>query len=162
MRTTTFPSWLLTTVALIPYLRTSAMQESCQVLGIPASRGSATYCVRDVRTGVLFFTRDVEEVFDSWKRSCAALNSAHYFLSGHGRQCMPHNDQAGFAAAVFDWDFNPFVLPTNWNFRKRWHKSVYGPVKIWHDVDDVPIGLEHFNASQSEADDLILYGELVA
>ena len=47
---------------------------------------------------------------------------------------MEHNDQAAFAKAVEMTGFNPYVLPLNWNFRPRWHRCFFGPIRIWHDV----------------------------
>ena len=73
---------------------------------------------------------------------------------------MPHNDQAGFARAVADTGFVPFVLPSNWNLRPEWHKSFFGPVKVWHDYRPVPEALLEWNANQEAADSVIQYTEL--
>ena len=63
--------------------------------------------------------------------------------------CMPLNDQAGFAMAIEDTGFNLFVLPYNWNFRPKWHKIWYGPLKIWHDYEAVPEPILQRNADQA-------------
>ena len=62
---------------------------------------------------------------------------------------MPVNDQAGFALAVERTGFLPFVLPMNWNFRPKWHKSFFGPIKIWHDYREVPSDIEDWNRVQA-------------
>ena len=73
---------------------------------------------------------------------------------------MPFNDQAGFAEAMHDLDFAPFVLPYNWNLRPRWHRSFWGPIKIWHDVLPVPAGLVRWNENQTNRQNPIQYTEL--
>jgi len=58
------------------------------------------------------------------------------------------NDQAGFALAVEEVKMCPFVLPSNWNFRPLWHRMGFGPLKVWHDWNDVPAWLMEFNERQ--------------
>ena len=65
----------------------------------------------------------------------------HYDM-GNRTDFMKLNDQAGFALAVQELGINPFVLPLNWNYRPRWEPSVYGPVKVWHDLDPLPDALK--------------------
>lgn len=112
----------------------------------------------EYNTGVLFFTKRAEPVFHLWKENCETLNSAHYFDSSRGRECMVVNDQAGFAAAVADLDFNPFVLPMNWNFRKYWHRTVFGPIRVWHDMGAVTPQVKEWNARHAKASDVISFG----
>jgi hypothetical protein len=70
------------------------------------------------------------------------------------------NDQAGFALAIQQTGFNPWVLPTNWNFRHRWQKTVFGPIKVWHDYDDVPESILRWNEQQSRPDAVIQCGRV--
>jgi len=114
----------------------------------------------EYNTGVLFFTKAARPLFDEWQRQNETLNSAHYFLSARGRECMPLNDQAGFAAAVDALGWSPFVLPMNWNFRKRWHFSLMGPVKVWHDYDDPTPDILGFNEEHAEPGSVIRQGVL--
>jgi hypothetical protein len=81
-------------------------------------------------------------------------------LGKDGVAQMPVNDQCGFANAVSVNGFNPFVLPLNWNFRHRWQKTVFGPVKIWHDYDDVPESIVRWNEQQSRPDAVIQCGRV--
>lgn len=107
----------------------------------------------EYNTGVLFFTKDAKPVFDEWQLQCERLNSAHYFMSPRGRECMPENDQAGFAGAIRELDFNPFVLPLNWNFRQQWHRGVFGPIRIWHDTRSVPSNVRAWNERYIKQDE---------
>lgn len=58
---------------------------------------------------------------------------------------MPHNDQGSFALAIERTKFNPFVLPLNWNFRPRWHRTFSGPIKVWHDYENPDESLYKLN-----------------
>lgn len=109
----------------------------------------------EYNTGVMFFTKGAAEVFDTWKRN-VAIDSSIRFMSRNQRvETMPLNDQASFAQAIDETGFNPFVLPMNWNFRPLWHKTVFGPVKIWHDYGPIPEQLHRWNIEQSGPDALI-------
>lgn len=92
----------------------------------------------EYNTGVVFFTAEAAPVFAAWKRHARDLDSSMVFLAGGQYRRMPLNDQAGFAQAVEETGFVPFVLPYNWNFRPKWHFSWFGPIKVWHDYDPVP------------------------
>jgi hypothetical protein len=35
-----------------------------------------------------------------------------------------------FGLAIEQTGFLPFVLPQNWNFRSKWHRSWFGPMKL--------------------------------
>lgn len=109
----------------------------------------------EFNTGVMFFTEESRLVFDRWQSLSDTLDSAHRFRSWRGVECMPLNDQAAFALAVSELDFNPYVLPQNWNFRHRWQKSVFGPIKIWHDVNDTPEDALAFNVRQMSEDAIL-------
>src|SRR5690606_387046 len=70
--------------------------------------------------------------------ACAKeIDSSVRFHDDYGElKTQPVNDQAGLAKAIEDTGFNPFILPLNWNFRPKWHRSFVGPIKIWHDYAD--------------------------
>jgi hypothetical protein len=111
----------------------------------------------EYNTGVLFFTRKAAGVFDEWKAQSKQLDSSIVFQRD-GKNClMPQNDQAGFSEAIRKSGFNPFVLPMNWNLRPAWHKSFFGPVKIWHDRAPVPPALTFWNESQRHEAAIIRY-----
>ena len=112
----------------------------------------------EYNTGALWFTRGSAEVFDAWKRNIAVDSSVRFTDKDLNVQTMPMNDQAAFALAVDETGFNPFVLPMNWNFRPIWQKTVFGPVKIWHDYSDVPAWLAKWNAEQGAAGAVINCG----
>lgn len=95
----------------------------------------------EYNTGVLFWKKseEVNMIFDAWKHYNRWLDSSIEFIKQDGTPArMEHNDQAGFAMAVHDLGFNPYVLPLNWNFRQLWHKNWFGSIKIWHDYAAPP------------------------
>lgn len=97
-------------------------------------------CV-EYNTGVLFWSkqRSTSELFDAWQACCNLDSSIEWSDPDGTKRRMEINDQGPFARAVHESGFNPFVLPLNWNFRPRWHRSWFGSIRIWHDYDD-PIG----------------------
>jgi hypothetical protein len=127
----------------------------------------------EYNTGVLFFDKGwftglsdyynsgVDDVFRAWKKH-VGMDSSSRFVGADGVKTQAVNDQAGFARAIETsyWYFNPFVLPLNWNFRHRWQKTVFGPVKIWHDYDDVPEAVVRWNAAQTKPDAVIQCGRV--
>lgn len=114
----------------------------------------------EYNTGVIAFlkTGETGRVFDEWKKVAAQIDSSVMFIGANGPTKMPENDQAGFAYAVEVNGCNPFVLPPNWNFRHRWQKTVFGPVKVWHCYDDVPEGIVRWNEQQSKPGAIISCG----
>lgn len=102
----------------------------------------------EYNTGVIFFTRKSRPLFDAWVR-LRGIGSSLFYRAPEGVKIMLENDQAGFAAAVDETGFNPFALPLNWNFRRQWQETVFGPVKIWHGYADPPPQLGPWNESQS-------------
>jgi hypothetical protein len=104
----------------------------------------------------------MKPVFTLWQNYCESVNSAHVFKSPRGRECMPENDQCGFAKAIADSGTCPFVLPQNWNFRQTWHRAVFGPIKIWHDVRDVSEDVLAWNARHSLPGATIDFGVIAA
>jgi hypothetical protein len=79
----------------------------------------------EYQTGAIFFSKapKVREVFKLWRE----LAPRH------------RNDQASLAEAVAALNFNPFVLPKNWNYRADPDLvDLFGPMKIWHSRAAVP------------------------
>ena len=97
-------------------------------------------------TGVLFFTRAARPVFDAWAACVDKVDSSIEWQEPDGRPGRtPFADQAGFAKAVEDTRFCPFVLPLNWNYSAWWFRAFYGPIRIWHDYAEVPDFLRQQN-----------------
>ena len=114
----------------------------------------------EYNTGVLFFTRAAKPVFDCWDRVGRAVDSSILFHVGGQLRRMPHNDQAGFALAIEETGFNPFVLPLNWNLRPAWQRMFAGPVKVWHDRTEVPASVQMWNERQRHAAAIIGFHQL--
>jgi len=120
---------------------------------------------REFNTGVIFWKKSsqVQSLFTLWRLNNRSLDSSITFY-GPNRELlrMPHNDQAGFAAAVaVTTSFQPCVLPVNWNFRPAWHRSWWGPIKIWHDYSEPPADLVAFTRQQMQPGAILEYRELV-
>lgn len=130
---------------------------ACSICECPWARryGGISGEMVEYNTGVLFFTEAARAVFDAWRARNADTDSSIVFHNGDELARMPLNDQAGFARAVDETGFRPFVLPYNWNFRPQWHKSWFGPLKVWHDYSDVPEPLWAHNAEQAAADSIV-------
>lgn len=111
----------------------------------------------EYNTGVLFFTKTAASVFEKWHKLAQTIDSSIVFRR-EGKICvMPSNDQASYSQAIEDTQFNPFVLPLNWNLRPGWHQSFFGPIKIWHDRNEVPIQIKFWNEEQSLEQSIIKY-----
>ncbi len=95
----------------------------------------------EYNSGVLFFVRrpDVAALMKEYHRLALRVDSrtAYRDFDGQMKKTVPH-DQCALAMAMSATNFNPFVLPQNWNFRPRWQRVVFGPVKIWHDHEPPP------------------------
>lgn len=106
----------------------------------------------EYNTGVMFFSKRVKYLFDAWQRKVHTVDSSLKF-DRNGEVCvMPLNDQGGFAAAIDEVGFSPFILPLNWNYRPIWQHTVFGPIRIWHDYAPVPEYVHQWNAQQSAPD----------
>jgi hypothetical protein len=117
----------------------------------------------EFNTGVVFFNKNheyVADLFCKWQELAPKIDSSLEFMSDTGKAVMPLNDQASFALACEVEMFNPFALPLNWNFRHRWQKTVFGPIKVWHDYDDVPENVKRWNEAQSRPDAVIQCGRV--
>lgn len=137
---------------------------ACAICECPWARryGGLSGDLVEYNTGVLFFTARARPVFDLWRDLASAVDSSIPIFVGDRLGYMPLNDQAGFALAVERTGFLPFVLPMNWNFRPRWQKSFFGPVKIWHDYRPVFDELADWNRIQADERQVIQYNELLA
>lgn len=111
----------------------------------------------EYNTGVIFFTKSANAVFEKWKELALTVDSSILAVNDQGLFVSPANDQGSFALAIEKTGFNPFVLPLNWNFRPQWHRSFFGPIKIWHDYSDPPPFFSELNTYYSNADSVIQY-----
>lgn len=111
----------------------------------------------EYNTGVIFFTKVAKAVFDKWKELAATIDSSIIGVNDEGIYKMAVNDQGSFALAIVQTGFNPFILPLNWNFRPQWHRSFFGPIKIWHDYADPPSFFEELTEYYSRKDSIIQY-----
>lgn len=92
----------------------------------------------EYNTGVIFFSKESKPVFERWSELANTIDSHIVGVFDGKVGVMPANDQGSFALAIEEAGFNPYILPLNWNFRPMWHRSFFGPVKIWHDYADPP------------------------
>jgi len=111
----------------------------------------------EYNTGVIFFTKESKIVFDKWKELVKVVDSSLYMVVNGAPTIMSSNDQGAFALAIKQSNFNPFVLPLNWNFRPEWHQSFFGPIKIWHDYSNPPSFFTDLNKYYSNKDSIIQY-----
>jgi len=111
----------------------------------------------EYNTGVIFFTKKAKIVFDKWNDLAKTVNSSIVAVNDSGVYTMPANDQGSFALAIDKTNFNPFVLPLNWNFRPMWHRSFFGPIKVWHDYADPPKFFDELNNYYLNEDSIIQY-----
>lgn len=114
----------------------------------------------EYNTGVVFFTRKCAALFEGWKKLAHELDSELVFVKDRLPVTMAANDQGSFAAAVQSMGINPFVLPANWNFRPKWQKNFFGPIKVWHDYSDPPDYLRKINEYYSGRNHVIQYHAL--
>ncbi len=115
----------------------------------------------EYNTGVLFFTEAAQPLMYMWSRLARTVDSSIDFFTPDGQLAtMQYNDQASFARAVEMTGFNPFVLPLNWNFRPKWHRSFFGPLKIWHDPTPPLQGIIEINRDQMQANKVVVYTKL--
>ena len=104
----------------------------------------------EYNTGVMFFTKQVAPVFESWAALSRTVDSQLALVKDGVPLIMKANDQGSFALAVEQTGFNPFTLPLNWNFRPMYYKSFFGPIKIWHDNANPPPMIEKFNSDYAK------------
>lgn len=112
----------------------------------------------EYNTGVIFFTKAVSYVFDRWKVLASKIDSQIIEIGHKGQvNISPANDQGSFALAIEELEFNPFILPLNWNLRPKWQRSFFGPIKIWHDYSDPPPFLTDLNSYYTNEESIIQY-----
>jgi len=111
----------------------------------------------EYNSGVLFFTRKAKLVFDAWEKLFPTTDASIVHLKGNKNCLMPVADQESLALALEQTGFQPFILPYNWNFRPSWHRSLFGPIKIWHSYYDIPEELLDWNKEQSAKNAVIRF-----
>lgn len=93
----------------------------------------------EYNAGVMFFDKiRFSKTARVWKDCVRSLDSSCYFNTSEGLRQQPCNDQAGLTKAFDDTNFQPHILPLNWNFRESWQRTFNGPIKIWHSYNDPP------------------------
>ena len=133
---------------------------ACSICECPWAKRYTGLIGRDLieyNTGVIFFTKVAAPLFATWERLVAQIDSSLVFVREQKIFRMPYNDQAGFAASVEETGFLPFVLPLNWNFRPQWHRSFFGPIRIWHDYSKVPDTVRELARYYERPDSIIQY-----
>jgi len=121
----------------------------------PSCTGDQT----EYNAGIIWFAKQAKPVFDRWQQLNRVIDSSIIFQNGKGLSRMDLNDQAGLTLAIESLDFNPWVLPMNWNFRPIWQKSFFGPIKIYHDYSNVPDELIEWNESQNSPGAIVGYAK---
>lgn len=111
----------------------------------------------EYNTGVLFFSKKARPLFDRWLELSTTADSSLLGVDNGRIYKVIAQDQGSFALAVEQTNFNPFVLPLNWNFRPLWHRSFFGPIKIWHDYSDPPAAFAELNLYYTNKDSVIQY-----
>ena len=113
--------------------------------------------ITEYNTGVLFFTEKARPVFDRWRDLVSTVDSRIPVpLPDGARGVQPVADQASFALAVEQLDFNPHVLPVTWNFRPERQRGFFGPLHIWHGYQDVWSWILDVNTRYAENPDKIV------
>jgi len=94
----------------------------------------------EYNTGVMFFTGAARPVFERWEKLVGTLDSSVPFIDTATQKLLVSrfNDQAAFALAIEETNFNPFILPLNYNFRPVFYNSWFGPLVIWHGYAEIP------------------------
>jgi alpha-N-acetylglucosamine transferase len=112
----------------------------------------------EYNTGVIFFTRSAQWVFDKWEQLTPQIDSTIDFFTRDGKLAfVPYQDQCAFAKAVAEWDRTPFILPLNWNLRFNFHHAFFGPIKIWHAYEEPPSWLNKLVEYYRRPDSIIQY-----
>ncbi len=99
----------------------------------------------EYNTGVLFFGAKSRTVFERWRQLAPTVESSTVYMENGQPKIQPADDQAAFCLAVEQTDFVPYVLPHNWNFRPYFHKTFFGPLKIWHSYVALPESFRALN-----------------
>ncbi len=100
----------------------------------------------EFNTGVLFFGPAARGVFEAWESLARSLPSASRWTAlDNQMRGLDYDDQASFACAVESCQLNPFILPINYNYRPRFNRGFFAPLKIWHAYPDVPPGVQELS-----------------
>lgn len=100
----------------------------------------------EYNSGVLFFSGKSRPVFDAWQELSPVCPSRSRWIATDGTpRGLEFEDQSGFARAVRQCAFNPYVLAINYNFRPGFYSSFFAPLKIWHDPREVPAVLKELS-----------------
>ncbi len=110
---------------------------------------SIARCGLEYNTGVLFWDGNSPaacRVLESWRELAGTMDSSIRWrpVGQTEEKVMAENDQGSFAKACWLEEYQPFILPAQWNFRPRWDWAWFGKVIVWHDWDDPSEGfLKH-------------------
>jgi hypothetical protein len=115
----------------------------------------------EYNTGVMFFSREAENIFRHWEELAYEIDSSIDFQSNGQDFRMPENDQASVAMAIKQAGINPFVLPMNWNFRPMFHKSWFGNIKVWHSYEPIDKAIMDFSERQKD-ERVILFAQALS
>jgi hypothetical protein len=114
----------------------------------------------EYNSGVLFFTKNAKPVFDTWADLAPRIDSSIVHIDELGQRAVcPYADQLTLSLALEQHNFNPFVLPMNWNYRPPWNTTFFGPVKVWHSYADVPPGMAELNRHYENPESIIQFHE---
>lgn len=114
----------------------------------------------EYNTGVLFFTNYVESIMDMWELLGTDVGASSRFMQGDKLCGLECDDQFSFARAVAGTNFNPWVLPMNYNFQPGWQTRFFTPMKVWHSVHPVPPGLEERSLDVASGKSLVSFCEI--
>jgi hypothetical protein len=119
--------------------------------------------LQEYNTGVLFFTRAAEPLFRKWAELAPRVDATVHALRRQDNKLLTavHDDQASFALAMEETRTLPYVLTPVWNFRPRWHRLIWGPIKVWHDYTDVPPFFYEWTKRQSDPTQILDFFKLV-
>ena len=112
-------------------------------------------------TGVLFFSAAAKPVFDAWRRVAPLATAPIVAVEDGTIRQLPADGRLGFAQALDACAVAPLILPLNWSLRPRFHRSFYGPVKIWHG-EAVPEAVRALNRYYEQPDAIIQFHELAS
>jgi hypothetical protein len=123
---------------------------ACSICECPWARryGAAEGDNVEYNTGVIFFANKARPVFDAWQRlalTCPATSA--WTTTDDSLRGLDFEDQASFARAMRECQWNPYALPLNYNFRPAFYSHVFAPLKIWHSPTEVPARLIEISAA---------------
>jgi hypothetical protein len=115
----------------------------------------------EYNTGVIFFSKLAQSVFSTWETISRTTPSASSWMTLDNRpRGILYDDQASFSRSLRICQWNPFVLPINYNLRPLFHHSVFAPIKIWHDYQTPPLELEALNGACERGERPVTYAHL--